>query len=233
MTLPPHPPGTLSEKNSTSILKTIDLPRLLAGTLLLALLSAARPARAERTVLGPTGDTLAPESYRSEIALDPQGRVQDRIWLQYSTPQGIELETERLDLTGERKKRYSLNIQYPLTYSLVRNLPAISLGVRDLTGTGVEHGALYIAATRSISLSDRQHQWLRDLKIDAGAGTGRIGGLFVGIQTQLASGLRVQAELYRRRPNITVALPISRHFDARAYSLDSHIFYGLSFSVQR
>ncbi len=184
-------------------------------------------------MLGPTGDTLAPNSYRAEFALDPNGRNQNREWLQYSTPQGIELETERFDLAGERKKGYSLNIQYPITYSLVNTLPAVSIGVRDLTGTGNEHGALYLAATRTFSLSERQHRYFKDFKIDIGAGTGRIGGLFVGAQTQLALGLRIQAEFYKRQPNITVALPIARHLDARAYSLDSHFYYGLSFSVQR
>jgi hypothetical protein len=200
---------------------------------MIALMSIESAARADRSVLGPTGDTLAPDSYRSEFALDPQGKSQNRIWLQYSTPQGIELETERLDLTGERRKGYALNIQYPITYSLVASLPAIAVGVRDCTGTGDEHGAFYLAATKSIRLSDRQRQFAKEFKIDAGIGTGRIGGLFVGAQARFARGLLLQAELYQRRPNITVALPITRHLDARAYSLDNHFYYGLSFSVQR
>lgn len=190
-------------------------------------------ARADRSVLGPTGDTLAPDSYRAEFALDPLGRVQNRVWLQYSTPQGIELEMERFDLTGERKKGYSLNIQYPITYSLINALPAVSIGVRDLTGTGNEHGAFYLAGTKSFSLSDGQRRYFKEVKIDVGAGTGRIGGLFVGAQAQLASGLRIQAEFYKRQPNVSLALPITRHLDARAYSLDSHFYYGLSFSVKR
>lgn len=197
------------------------------------LVVAVSAARADRSVLGPTGDTLAPDSYRAEFALDPQRKFQNRVWLQYSTPQGIELETERFDLTGDRKKGYALNIQYPITYSLVSALPAISIGVRDATGTGNEHGAFYLAATRTFALSEGQRRWVKTFKIDVGAGTGRIGGIFVGAQTQLAMGLRIQAEFYRRRPNVTVALPITRHLDARAYSLDSHFYYGLSFSVQR
>jgi hypothetical protein len=207
--------------------------RLTAGTLLVGLIASGSSARADRTVLGPNGDTLAPDSYRTEFALNPQSKFQNLVWLQYSTPQGIELETERLDLTGEHKKGYALNIQYPITYALISTLPAISVGVRDLTGTGNEHGAFYIAATRSLALSDRQRNFVREFKVDVGAGTGRIGGLFVGAQARLALGLRIQAELYKRQPNISVALPIARHLDARAYSLDSHLYYGLSFSVQR
>lgn len=209
------------------------MTRLIGGLALAAMLALGARARADRTVLGPNGDTLAPDSYRAEFALDPQRKFQNRIWLQYSTPQGIELETERLDLTGERKKGYALNIQYPITYSLVTAVPAVSVGVRDLTGTGNEHGALYVAATRTFALSERQRRFVQDFKLDLGVGTGRIGGLFVGAQTRLAWGLSVHAEFYRRRPNLTIALPISRNLDARAYSLDSHLFYGLSFSVRR
>jgi hypothetical protein len=207
--------------------------RLITGAFFAGLIAGGPSARADRTVLGPNGDTLAPDSYRTEFALDPQSKFQNRVWLQYSTPQGIELETERLDLTGERKKGYALNIQYPITYSLVDTLPAISIGVRDLTGTGNEHGAFYIAATRTLALSDRQRSFVKEFKVDVGAGTGRIGGLFVGAQAHLTLGLGFLAELYKRQPNISVALPITRHLDARAYSLDSHLYYGLSFSVQR
>ena len=197
------------------------------------MLLAGFGASAERTVLGPTGDTLSPDSFRAEFALNPQSKFQNRLWLQFSTPQGIELETERLDLMSERKKGYALNIQYPLTYSLVNAIPAIAIGVRDVTGTGNEHGAFYAAATKSFRLSDAQHRIIHEFKLDVGAGTGTIGGLFVGAQTKFAIGLRVRAEFYKRRPNVTVSFPLTRQLDARAYSLDSHLYYGLTFSVQR
>ncbi|HLJ56339.1 MAG TPA: YjbH domain-containing protein [Chthonomonadaceae bacterium] len=207
--------------------------RVSAGIVAALVIAGATAVRADRTVLAPTGDTLSPGTYRAEFALDPEGRVQDRVWLQYSTPQGIELETERYDLTNERKKGYALNIQYPLTYSLTNTIPAVSLGVRDLTGTGNEHGAFYAAATRNISLSERQHRLVDSLKLDAGIGSGRIGGLFAGLQMRLNNGLRIQAEIYRRQPNVSVAMPLTRQLDVRAYSLDSHFYYGLSYSIRR
>ena len=193
----------------------------------------ASAASADRTVLAPTGDTLGPNSYRAEFAINPQTKFQNREWIEFSTPQGIEVDAERFDLSNERKKGYALSIQYPLTYSLVSALPAVAVGVRDVTGTGSEHGAFYIAATKTFRLSDAVHRFVREFKVDAGAGTGRIGGLFLGAQTKLSSGLRLQAELYKRRPNITLALPITPHLDVRAYSLDRQLFYGLSFSVLR
>lgn len=202
-------------------------------TLVVMAALASVQAHADRTILAPNGDTLAPNTFRSELAIDPTRRVQDRIWLQYSTPEGLELETERLDLAGNRKIGYAFNVQYPITVQLVRNLPAISVGVRDLTGTGDEHGAFYLSATRDLGLSDTAALYLRDFRITVGAGTGRIGGLFGGIETRLRTGLSLRAEIYRRRANVTVALPVTRNIDVRAYSLDSRIYYGVSFTVLR
>lgn len=212
--------------------RKIAFGKVIAAALFWLALAVGTAARADRTVLAPTGETLSPDSYRTEFALNPVGRFQNFIWIQYSTPQSIELETERTDIAGEHKKGYALNVQYPLTVSLSRSIPTISVGVRDVTGTGDEHGAFYIVTTKSFSLSDWQYRYIHDFKIDAGVGTGRIGGLFLGVQTQLKTGLRFRAELYRRQANLTVALPIGRNLEARAYSLDSHIFYGLSFSMQ-
>lgn len=198
---------------------------------LFAVTAFAERCCADRTVLAPTGETLPPESVRTEFALEPQRKFQNYIWLQYSTPQGIELEAERTDLTGQRKKGYAFNLQYPLTVALTPAIPSISLGVRDLTGTGTEHGAFYVVASKSIALSDRQIRLVKDLKLDLGAGSGRIGGLFVGAEIDLALGLRVRAEYYKRQPNFSLSIPLARHLDARAYSLDNHLFYGLSFSI--
>jgi hypothetical protein len=50
---------------------------------------------------------------------------------------------------------------------------------------------------------------------------------------RLNNGLRIQAEIYRREPNITIAMPLTRQLDVRAYSLDSHFYYGLSYSIRR
>ena len=206
---------------------------VLAASAMLTAMGFAGPCRADRTVLAPTGETLAPESVRTEFAIDPQRKFQNYIWLQYSTPQGIEMEAERLDLTGQRKKGYAFNLQYPLTVALSSAIPSVSIGVRDLTGTGNEHGAFYLVASKSVPLSDRQIRLVKDLKLDLGAGTGRIGGLFVGAEMNLALGLRVRAEFYKRRPNVTLSVALTRNLDARAYSLDNHLFYGLSFSLLR
>src|SRR5438876_7823542 len=83
-----------------------------------ACLVAGQKGFADRTVLSPNGDTLAPEQYKTEFALSPGRNLSNFIWLQYSTPQGIEMETERLDLKTEHKKGYSFNVQYPLFYDL-------------------------------------------------------------------------------------------------------------------
>jgi len=185
---------------------------------------------ADRTVLAPNGDTLAPDHYKTEVALSPSRNLSNLIWMQYSTPQGIEMETERLDLNTSRKKGYAFNVQYPLFYDLGA-YPSVAVGVRDLLGTGEEHGAFYLSASKSLPLSQKQARFLREFRWSGGVGTGRLGGLFVGLEARFTAGVTVHAELYRRRPNIEIVLPLARNVQARAYSLDGNLFYGVSFSV--
>ena len=54
-----------------------------------------------------------------------------------------------------------------------------------------------------------------------------------GFHSHLKAGLFVDAEIYRRRPNISLALPLVRNVQARAYSLDGNVFYGLSYTLAR
>lgn len=200
------------------------------GILLVALWSMPG-ANADRVILAPEGGTLAPQGIKSEFVLDPYQARGNLGWFQFSSTEGIEFEGQRVE-DSDRKLRYSFNVQYPLI-SEFGVAPAISLGVRDLLGTGVERGSVYLAATRSFPLSDRQLKWARQFKISLGAGTGTFGGLFVGVETRLAAGVTLAAEVFRRRPNLSVALPLSRHVQARAYSLDGNVFYGLSYTLAR
>jgi aminotransferase len=208
---------------------TSGLRSAVLGSWFLGLCLLSFPTRADRIVLAPNGDTLSPEGFKTEFAISPNKGLASLDWLQFSTHDGIELEAQRLDLPTEAKKRYAVNIEYPLVPEL-RGVPAVSLGVRDMLGTGTEHGAFYLASSRSVLLSDRQQRLVRSLRLNAGVGTGRIGGLFFGVETRLASSISIYAERYRRQTNIGVALPLARHVQARAYSLDGDMFYGLSYT---
>ena len=191
-----------------------------------------RTARADRIVLAPAGTTLPENSYLTEIAIDTSiksGEYTDYGWFAYSSGDGIELEINRYEANTERNKQWSMNIENPMP--TLHNLPAISLGIRDLTGTGTEHGALYLAATRSIAITRTTHTLFRAINISAGAGTGTIGGAFVGVQTRLAGGLSVSAEIYRHRPNVSIGLGLLRNLQLKAYSLNGGIFYGIKLTV--
>ncbi len=187
-------------------------------------------SRADRIVLAPAGTTLTENSYLSEFAVGSSTRVGDYAdysWLAYSSGDGIEMEVNRLEENTERNKQWSMNIEYPLP--TLRNLPAISVGVRDLTGTGTEHGALYIAGTRSLRLSGKHHPLFKAINVSAGAGTGTIGGAFVGVETRLTIGLSLSAELYRHRPNVSIGLPLIRNMQLKVYSLNGGVFYGMGY----
>ncbi len=203
--------------------------------LLIALFAGGIPAcaaHADRVVLGPSAETLAPNTGRVQFLLGTKPEEANRLWLSYSSPAGIELELERLDLHTETKKRYSFNIEYPILPDFGA-APAIAVGVRDLTGTGIEHGGLYVVVTHSFPLSERIYRWVRLFKASGGVGTGSIGGPFVGFEARVGTDLGIHAELYRRRPNIGVSLRLARNVQANASSLDGAFYYGLTYSLKR
>lgn len=188
--------------------------------------------RADRVVLGPSAETLLPNTGKIQFLLGAKPEEANRLWVSYASPAGIELELERLDLHTESKKRYSFNIEYPILPDFGA-APAIAVGVRDLTGTGIEHGGLYAVATHSFPLSERVYKVMRTFKASGGIGTGSIGGPFVGIEARFGTDLGVHAELYRRRPNVGISLRMTRNLQANAFSLDGTVYYGLSYSLTR
>lgn len=198
----------------------------------LLVICGVRYAHADRIILAPSGNVLMANALQGEFEISPYRQNGTLSWLQYSTPQGIELEVQVTDLLPDPKTRYGLNVQYPLIPD-IGEYPAVSVGVRDILGTGTEHQSIYIAATKSFSLSDRQRKVLRDFRLSAGFGTERMDGLFIGLQMRLTLGLRLYAEVYRQRPNFSIGLPLARNLQARAISLDGTVFYGLSFIVRR
>jgi hypothetical protein len=189
-------------------------------------------ARADREVLGPTAETLSPNTFKTQFLLGTDPSQANHMWLDYSSPSGIELELERLDLHTETKKRYSFNIEYPILPDFGA-APAIAVGVRDLTGTGIEHGGLYAVATHSFPLSERLYKVMRSFKASAGVGTGSIGGPFAGLEARFGTDVGLHAEVYRHRPNVGLSLRLARHIEANAATLDGSFYYGLSYSLTR
>ncbi len=181
-------------------------------------------------VLGPSAETLSPNAARAEFLLTNRPQNANRIWLNYASASGIELEAERIDLQSETHKRYAFNIEYPLLPDFGA-APAISVGIRDLTGTGTEHGALYGAVTHSFPLPEHIYRLVRSFKLSGGIGTGRIGGPFLGMEARLGTDLGVHAEIYRHRPNLGLSLRLARNVQANAFSLDGTVYYGVSFSL--
>lgn len=189
-------------------------------------------ASADRVVLWPDGMTLSPQSIKAEFLATPYGTEHNQSWLQYALPLGVELQTHFLDIANDKRTLHALDVQYPLL-SEIGPAPAISFGVRDLLGTGEEHRSFYLAVTRSLPLSDSQVKIFHDFRLTAGYGSERMDGLFVGLHTHLKRGLSIDVEYYRQRPNVSLALPVVRNTQARAYSLNGSIYYGLSYTLTR
>lgn len=190
----------------------------------------ASSIRAERIVLAPDANTLDPKSYKTSFLIRPDSGNSNISWLTVSTAQSIEIEVQRQHNMGDKRALTGLNVEYPFLSELGA-VPAVSVGVRDLLGTGSEHHSLYLAVARTIPLSNSQAKIVRSLKLDAGVGTERINGLFGGIQIVFRSGMDVQLEGLRKRFNFGIGLPVAHNVQVRASGLNGVIFYGLTFST--
>jgi aminotransferase len=209
------------------------LVQRVAPVLLVALgLFTCGTVKADRVVFSPDASPLPPDSYKLDYWIKPERRNSSFAWAQYSTPEGMELEFNRVDLAFDRRNRYAFNVQYPMLQDLGAT-PALSVGVRDLTQTGVERTSFYFSVGKTVPLSDRQARLVRELRWSLGAGTGHFNGAFMGVQLKFRSGLTLAAELMRYRPNIALGLPLVRNLQARAYSLNGDIFYGLTYTLLR
>ncbi len=198
--------------------------RLFSAVLLLTL---SYGAYADRIVLAPDGTTIGPVSFKTEFLLTQNRNLS---WLQLSNKQGVEFEAQLSDIAARYRTVHAFNVQYPVL-SEFGALPAVSVGIRDLFGTGNEHRSIYVAATRTVALSDRQLRLVREVRLSAGFGTERMNGLYVGLHTRLTLGATLDAEWYRQRANISLSLPLVRHVQVRASSLDGTIYYGLAFRL--
>ena len=149
-----------------------------------------RKRRADRVVLAPAGAYARPRTISKRKGFTvPTAADQNREWLQYSSPRQIELEYNRSGLRTD-KVRHSFNIQYPLLTDLER-YPAVSIGMRDIFGTGLERQSVYLAIGKTIGLSRKQEKLVRRLSLSVGYGTGYMGGGFIGIQSRFRGGLHL------------------------------------------
>ena len=179
-------------------------------------------------MLAPRGLITIPNSAKAEFGIRPDRGNDNLEWVSAGLPgslNGFEVEVERLELGGERNVTGSL--QYSFTGNAFTDIaPAFSVGIRDIANNGMEGRALFAAATKTIPLSLVQSRFVRQLWVDAGYGTSHLGGAYIGIQGKLPFGPVLSAEYVARRFNASLAVPLSRHLDLKAYSLNGHAFLG-------
>jgi hypothetical protein len=195
------------------------------------LLVYALPAGADRNVLAPRGLIAVPDSLKLEYAFQASNHRSNLGWLTVGMPSqlyGLELEVERSEPGGRGRETFSL--QYSLTGNAFSDLaPSISVGLRDVLRRGRDGQALFLAATKTLGLSQQQERLLRDWKLHVGYGSSRLGGPFIGMQGRFSFGPTANVEYAARRFNSSVALPVSKYLNLKAYTLDGDLFYGASF----
>ena len=192
--------------------------------------SFAIPAHADRLILAPEAETPAPNAVQTEWLISPSRHNDSYLWLSYSSNRTVEYELQRTGLSPDPEARYSLNIEYPFTIDF-GPLPAISLGIRDILGTGNEHDAVYLVAGHSAGLSESAQKYIRHVRFTAGLGTGEMEGPFTGVELALTNGIALQAEFYRHRPDFGITAPILRGLQAQIASLNGRAFYGFTLHI--
>ncbi len=197
-----------------------------------ALLVIGSSCKADRILQAPLSSTVYPNSLQIQGLFSPSKHNNSLIWLQYGTPQGIEMEVQRSQQWPDPKARFGLNIAYPLLID-IGSIPSVSVGVRDLFGTGIDHMSVYAAVGRSVPLSAAQNKWLRSVHIGGGLGTGRLNGLFVSVRVNLRSGATLYAELYRYRPDFALILPLLRGLHAKVASINGALMLGAQWTLLR
>lgn len=207
-------------------------PKTLLNTFLTSALIFLFPhlASADRIILAPTAETPDPNSLGLSGLLTPYRHDNSFLWLRYASPQGIELEVQRAALLSDPKVRYTFDLEYPFTFDF-NGFPAIAMGIRDLFGTGDEHGAIYFVVSHSPTTPQWLKPFLRQLRLTAGVGTGTMDGPFVGAESRLLGDLTLSAEVYRTHPDFGLTLPLTRGINANFASINGTIFYGFSLRI--
>ncbi len=182
-------------------------------------------ATADRIVLAPSGTTLSESSIKTEVMVGPFKT--DYTWLSTSSADGIEMEFSRFESAKDPKKRWAAGVQYPLP--TLQNLPSLVLGIQDITCTGTQHAAFYVAGSQRIPLSSRQMRVVRRLTLSTGLGSGTIGGAFVSLEAGLPRRVFLNAELYRRRANFSAGFVTLKNLRVKADCVGGDMYYGASY----
>ena len=119
-------------------------------------------AIADRLVLSPTAESVAPNSYLIESFISTRHHPEDTTWFRYAALGGPEIEIEQHTSFLGSTRRYAFNLNHTLLSDLGQN-PSVSVGVRDLFGTSSERMGLYLAASRVIPLSKHQRGLLTEM----------------------------------------------------------------------
>ncbi len=186
--------------------------------------------RADQDLLSPLATTPYPNQLKLTAVGAPWHHGDSYTWLDYTAPQGVEFQLERTKLSPDRPARYGLNVTYPVLID-IGSIPAVTVGMRDVLGTGIDHMALYAAVGKAAPLSEAQSKWIRSLTLTAGLGTGNIEGLFISVRLRLTSGLQLFGEEYRYRPDIGFEFPIERQVSAKVASLNGRLFFGAEIRI--
>lgn len=194
---------------------------------------AAVQAMAYRVIQTPTADVLEPGDLRLEgqtqnLDKDSAHLYRLDLGLQGSFERSLELQVSYYD-----RSQSSATTEVGLEKQVIPEttlIPAIAVGVQDLTNTSGTGRTFYAAASKMVPLSDTLPLPIHDIHLNAGIGNGYYSGPFMGASAKLPLGLGVEAENDNHGFNYGASWQLGGMLKLRAMSIHGDRVYSVVFS---
>ena len=212
--------------------------RKFLGMIAIATLAAlcATQVSADRLILMPMGSVLGRGSVKAEAAfgsgidtgsLSPANS--DRIYWANIGLGSLELTGMRLERSGGFESN-ALGVELCVLPETIIT-PALGVGVLDL-GDDIGPGrGYYLAASKTVPLTDVAPLPIHDVKVLIGYGFDGINGFFGGAQIGLPMSLTLSLEHDGENFNAALSWDMIPKVGLKVYSLDGEIFVGASLKV--
>jgi hypothetical protein len=211
------------------------------AVILTAVLAAA-PVSADRIILAPTGNVLAPGVVKAEGAVNPDDTSSRIYWVGMGM-QRFELNATRFQISDSTLPETGSLIDQitagkttdviGLEFSLMPETsltPGFGVGVWDFTGKTSFGKGYYLAMSKSVPLLKELPLPIHDVQVHAGYGINGIDGLFGGAQASLPLGIKLYAEYFQEDINYAVGWNPAPTLQLKFQSIDGEAFYGLQFA---
>lgn len=192
-------------------------------------------ASGDRLVQAPTGRITLP------------GHVDGRYWWRLATGEslglfsfglpkedlGLEVEVETYRFRAVRRETLGLHYSV-ISEAFTNNLaPGLAVGVRDVLNNGPEGRSWYLAATKTLRLTELGERLLGSVRLHAGFASSPLGGAYAGASVDMPFRTTLAAEVFNGRTNVSARIGIAGPLSANLVYLHGRAYAGLRVHISR